>query len=1152
VSSTSNRIRPFSLAFLALLVVPAALLAVGQILDLHRALPDYDSRVGQAVAPSTQALSLVASLGAHATWNAFGTPQSLIKYGDYLATGLPADAVTAARAWIQANKALFRLSDAGVSSLELVNDSPITGTQGHAVLFRQTFGGLPAAQDGMITVGVIEGKIAYVSSSAAGDQAAPGAPTIDATTAWLDAATSIGRTVSLAAISATRLDNSWTLFDVSGFAQPQRARLVGFPTPANGVRPAYETIVLDAHGGSATAYTLFVDAQTGQVLFRQNRVYQLSDASAPSAQPFTGSYRDAPDPPGPGPCHVFTVAADTATIDVTVTADVVSNDIAINLYSTGTCTGSVVGSSDVATSPEAIHYARPLTDPLTYSVNVFPSPAPATPDTAPYSYTGALLSTNVSPQTIPFPPKWKWFTAYPLLDYSSTDTRKIGCWDTTGTDLNKSVSDCQLTLDNLASRVPWDLIVQTDTPSATTFGNNAKAAEAWTSPLTPAEGYMPASPTRDYIFPWTNQWATSTNPAASGRQGCSPTVFTSAARNDIDASIANLFSVHNRMHDFAYFLGFTERNFNLQVDNFGLTAPGPYPLGRQDDPELGDAQAGGVDGGYPSFEGRDNANQITLNDGIPGITNQYLFQPLGGSFYAPCVDGGLDMSVVGHEYTHAISNRMVGGPDASLTGAQAGAMGESWSDLDAVEYLNEFGFAPIGGENPFAVGAYVTGNKTIGIRNYSLDNNPLNYSDVGYDVTGPEVHADGEIWNATNFEIRSLLISKYNSAFPATSATLQATCANGKLPAGLCPGNRRWIQIVYDAFLLMPANSSMLDARDAYLAADVMRFSGANQTELWRAFARRGMGKNASSAGTDDPDPVPDFESPREGAVQFQFQVLDASTNLPIKARIFVGNYEADAVPIADTDSATPLSDKAKFVSSSTFDFLVQANGYGAVSFPHVVSASLLPPHSQPVVLTVKMPKNWASSANGASASGDGANLANLIDDTESTQWTAHRTPDVNGAQVTVQLGGGKHTINRVAVSGLEKGQGRFTALRQFQVAACVAAASNANCTAPPLGFTTILTSAANAFPGDVPRPLAPEMLLRGFSVPATSATHVQIKVLTNQCTGQPRFQGEQSADPSFSTDCRIGDGGTVLPPKNVDVTAAEFQVFSSAPTVPK
>ena len=108
------------------------------------------------------------------------------------------------------------------------------------------------------------------------------------------------------------------------------------------------------------------------------------------------------------------------------------------------------------------------------------------------------------------------------------------------------------------------------------------------------------------------------------------------------------------------------------------------------------------------FLGRDNANQITLQDGIPGITNQYLFQPIAGAFYAPCTDGGLDMGIVGHEYTHAISNRMVGGPDEGLTSEQGGAMGESWGDLVAAEYQFAHGYT--NGGNVWAVGAYATGN----------------------------------------------------------------------------------------------------------------------------------------------------------------------------------------------------------------------------------------------------------------------------------------------------------------------------------------------------------------------------------------------------------------------------------------------------------
>ncbi len=55
----------------------------------------------------------------------------------------------------------------------------------------------------------------------------------------------------------------------------------------------------------------------------------------------------------------------------------------------------------------------------------------------------------------------------------------------------------------------------------------------------------------------------------------------------------------------------------------------------------------------------------------------------------------------------------------------------------------------------------------------------------------------------------------------------------------------------------------MLDARDAMIAADQLRFGGANAKELWAAFARRGMGRDASTPTPDSEDVVPSFVAPR-------------------------------------------------------------------------------------------------------------------------------------------------------------------------------------------------------------------------------------------------------------------------------------------------
>jgi len=714
-------------------------------------------------------------------------------------------------------------------------------------------------------------------------------------------------------------------------------------------------------------------------------------------------------------------------------------------------------------------------------------------------------------------PKWDVFNAYPRLDYSSADTRKTWCWT--------AAPGCDVVIaqDPLATPFPWDVRpAVSQKVSFTSLGNNAHTFEKWNTNNASRIGNTEATlrPGRDYQYPWTNQWL---------EERCDPSVFESPQRNDIDAAIANLFVGHNRMHDWAYRLGFTEGTFNLQEDNFGRG-------GEDNDPENGNAQAGGIVGGPPGFQSRDNANQITPPDGRDPVTNMYLWQPIAAGFYAPCVDGDFDMTVIGHEYTHAISNRMVAGPDERLIGLQANAMGESWSDLVAMEILNEYGDVPVGGESPYAIGAYVTGDPVAGIRNYNMSEGPLNYSDVAYDLVGGQVHADGEIWSATNFDIREAMLARYPGGD-------QVACANGQVPVTTCPGNRRWAQLVFDAWLLMATGSvTMLDARDAMLAADRMRFVGANQDLLWNAFAARGLGATATSTGTNDQQPVPGFDSPHMTEATVRFVPVDEGGN-PLVAQLFVGTYEARVTPVADTSATTALGDTFEIVPG-TYDILARANGRGALR----TSITVAPGEQRTLALT--MPSNLASRFNGATATGDGTNLTSLIDDTEATNWASLGSP-VTGKGVTVRLDPSRSQwmVDRVQVSAMLRppnpsdpggdtgGQSRFSALRQFRILAC-RARPGVDCSQPSQ-FQVIFTSAADAFPAVQPRPRAPELILREFDVANTLATHVRLEVLTNQCTGTPDYQGDQDDDPRNVTDC--DDGST----QDLNVRAAELQVFS-------
>ncbi|MFL6006849.1 MAG: M36 family metallopeptidase [Gaiellaceae bacterium] len=1149
--------RRFALILAVFAVLPAApALAIANVRDSQQGLPDVDARTG-AVVPTSAQTQLASSLGAHATWNRFGTPQSLIHYGGYLATGLSGDPVAAAKSFISTNKALFRLTDQGVANLQLVNDSPLVGSAGHAVVFRQTFGGLAATQDGLITVGVVGGKIAYVSSSAAGDGNAPGAPTLTAAQAWVLAAQNVGKPVSLVSVLSAKADSKtgWTGLHVAGFDGFQRVRLTALPTYTQGVRPAYEAIVLDGNGGTLTGYREFVDAQSGAVLFRYNGVQQLADnsrtavstlaAAASSATcdptnaactfsndlPVTLTRIDCGPPEGP-----FTAGDGTKSVDVEAGEDVVTNDVVLNLYRGLPGAGnSAVASSDTLFSPEAIHYEPqggvPSGD---YYAQVCPFDSVAANYTAPYTYHGVIaMNTAAGTQPLANTPKWKAFLTNPPTDYSANDNRQVACWLDSLSNLTAVDSDCNLAVANVASRAPWDFNFQAHEPTFTTLGNNAVESSAWVDGWDDgqligsfgpgAPGEQPRHLDRNYNDPWTNAWYTSK---------CDPSILVPGGA-DVLAAATNLFTGHNRMHDFAYNLGFTETNYNAQLDNFGNTAPGPYPNGREDDLEEGNVQAGAINGGAPfDFTGRDNANQLTLNDGIPPITNQYLFQPIAGSFYAPCVDGDMDTSIFAHEYTHLISNRMAGGPDSSLSGYQAGAMGESWSDLDALEYQAEYNYAP----DPFIIGAYATGNATTGIRDYAVDKSPLNYSDLGFDIVGPEPHADGEIWNATNYTVRQALVDKYDGTYPYGDLARQKACADGKYAADACPGNRRWIQIVYDAWLLDAATVSMLDARDAYLAADVMRFGGANQTELWRAFAQRGMGSGASSNTNTDSSARPSFESPAETNATVTFNAVAADeAGAAVPAKIYVGRYEDRAVPIADTNPATSLPNTAKFVPG-TYDFIVQAAGYGLTRFTQTFTATATP-------VTFKLQTNWASSAKGASVSGDGdaAELAKLVDDTENTNWTVTgRVPSAAGTQATVAFPAA-HSISSVRVSAmLGPGQPRFTALRSFGIDACNSATTDCSVAA---NYTRVYTSPDDAFPGVKPRPTAPTLIIRTFSLPQpVTATNLRLVVLTNQCLGMPGVQVDSDNDPTNDSGCITGST------TDSDVRVAELEAFGAPP----
>ncbi len=1049
---------------------------------------DRDGRAG-AVEPSATQRDRVRALGARATWNSLGSPDMLVRDdAGFLSgpqPGVPADV---ARAWVGTNAAMFGLSLQQVTpqALELLNAVPLAespelraemeGTPLPAkkrptvVTFRQVFKGAPTGQDGLLTVGMDkDGRVAVVSSTVSGRTEVTNTVKLNMIEAYLKAAKDSGVKVGSqdVAVTTLRMPSGAQVLRVRGIEEAQPVRLVTLPTPRDGARLAWETVVMrgtpgDKPGEHPYAYRSLVDAQTGTVLVRSNALQHAAEGveAAPPASsvPFWRVFKNAPQ---------------------------------------------------------------------------FPK-ATKTPDNRVY---------------------WCFIAG------ASCD-RVLG---TKGGQPNKAGAYAyDETLSDNGDRVPTN----------STRGNNAQTAPSRVSFLTPDAAVSPVSPTRTYDFPFTDQWHSS---------GCAQSSFTSPGLNDIDAATTNLFVMHNRMHDWSYYLGFTPKTYNAQVDNVGTEADSER---QENDPEVGNSQSGSIGGG-PTFQGRDNANQITLNDGIAPITNQYLWEPLQAGFYAPCTDGAYDMGIVAHEYGHMISNRMTAGPDSNLSGMQAGSMGESWSDLMATEYLNGYGLAPYDGENRFSLAPYVTGDLQAGIRNYGPDKSPLNYSDLEYDGNGTtSPHADGEIWNATQISIRQALVAKYAAQFPEGNKVLQDACADGLKVSTACPGNRRWMQLLFDGFLTQPSQTTMLTSRDAILAADKMRYAGANLPTLWAEFAKRGMGVDASSKGVADLASIPGFKNPTtkaNGIVTFK-PVAVAGGGIPEATNVYVGDYEARIVPVAVSEKGAvtaPLS-----FAPGTYKLFVQAKGYG-----HRRMTVTIKPGAQ--TITLPMRKNLASSTAGGTASGDGGNLKLINDDTEGSNWGsiegAPRNPmdpiTIRGKQVTIDLAGEASMVGEIQVSaanrpalctgdtaalGCEKsreapydtgGQSRFAALRSFEILTCDATAGK-SCT--DAGDFTSALIARNAFPAGRPRPTAPDLNLRSFTLAkAVKATHVRIKVLDNQCTGGPDYtaaanpEGNPINDPDctngFTTAAAAGAPNTVVSlSQKKNVRISELQVFASAAAPPR
>jgi hypothetical protein len=261
----------------------------------------------------------------------------------------------------------------------------------------------------------------------------------------------------------------------------------------------------------------------------------------------------------------------------------------------------------------------------------------------------------------------------------------------------------------------------------------------------------------------------------------------------------------------------------------------------------------------------DNANMLTRPDGTPPRMQMYLFEPLVAppalDYPFSDVSGGADASVIYHEFTHGLSNRLI--VDAEGEGAvnaiQSGSMGEAWSDFYAMDFVMSQGFLKdTDAPGEVKLGSFVDGGQDL-IRTEAIDCRPgdpvekcprkrgvspegggYTYEEFGRIIPGgAEVHADGEIWAQTLMDLRRRLVADHSEV----------------------KGSDRALAYVTRGMELSVDEPSFIDMRNAILQADLLA-GKRDQRRIWEVFAARGMGAGAAAVDGKDTAPTAAFDLP--------------------------------------------------------------------------------------------------------------------------------------------------------------------------------------------------------------------------------------------------------------------------------------------------
>jgi hypothetical protein len=302
-------------------------------------------------------------------------------------------------------------------------------------------------------------------------------------------------------------------------------------------------------------------------------------------------------------------------------------------------------------------------------------------------------------------------------------------------------------------------------------------------------------------------------------------------------------------------------------------------------------------------------------------------------------DGTIDNSVIGHEWGHYISNRLIGNANG-LGNVQGSGMGEGWADFHAMLLLvrAEDALVPANanwagtyGMASYAGGAFSSDAYYFGIRRYpystDMSKNPLTLLHIepgialpegpsvsfgGDGANNDEVHNTGEVWASMLWECYAALLNDPRYTF------LQA--------------QDRMRSYIVAAYKATPDLPTFTDARDAVLAVASAQ-DATDYSLFWHAFAKRGNGMTAVAPPAD------------------------SNNNTPVTQSFLVGNSViVSGLSIDDSVSSCDMDGRLDANEKGNANITVKNVGIGPVTAAQLTIASSIAGLTFPMGTTISVP----------------------------------------------------------------------------------------------------------------------------------------------------------------------------------------------------